>query len=185
MKTNLILALSVFLFTGNAHAYVTGAVDPVTGEGEKEYRAVKKSETAGVSDAVSKGDILLLDTVNNNDGYTVTRVGATNVATTAKIVCIAAKAIATGNTGLVRCVSKGYVDYLKYDSTGVNGTISVGQKLCVNSVGAAVPCAACDVGIPGVNNCALGTATDNSPITSLSAKAGTSGTDLKAVINAK
>lgn len=181
-KLFVLALLSLVLTSASAFAYTSGQADPANGIYDQEFKVVKKSETAGVSDAVSKGDILLLDTANNNDGYTVTRVGARNVATTARIACVASKAIATGNTGLNRCISKGYVDFLKYDTA--NGAISIGQKLCVNSVGAAVACAACD-NLGGANDCRFGTATDNSPIISLSSKPSGSGTDLKALIKAQ
>ena len=181
MLKNLVVILAL-LFTGNAYAYVSGAVDPTTGEGEKEYRVVKKSETAGVSDAVSKGHILSLDTANNNDGYTVTRVGANNVVGAALNVCVASSNIATGNTALVRCVSRGYVDYLRYDATTA---ISVGQKLCANASGVAVACTACATGSGTGTDCRFGTATSNSIIVSLEAKASGTGSNLKAVIKSR
>jgi hypothetical protein len=179
MKLWNLLVLTAFLLAGNAQAYVTGAVNPETGEGEKEYRVAKKSETAGVSDAVSRGHILSLDSANNNDGYTVTRVGANNVVGAAQNVCVAPAAIATGNTGLVRCVSRGYVDFLRYDATTA---ISVGQKLCANASGVAVVCSACVAGSGTGTDCRFGTATSNSIIVSLEAKPSGTGTNLKAVI---
>lgn len=170
-----------------AHGYVSGQAAPNLDPSvpEREYRVVKKSATAGVSDAISKGDILKYDTVNNNDGYTVTRVGGNNVASAALIACIAETAIATGNAELVRCISKGYVDFTQYDAAGGFG-IRAGQKVCQDTDGQAIPCAACDPGTPGfVNDCRLGTATENSPITALEAKASGTGANLKVYINAK
>lgn len=182
----LVLAAILMGVAANAFAYTSGSVDPTTGEGEQEYRVVKKSETAGVSDAVSVGHILTYDIRNNNDGYTVTRVGGNNVASTNIIACIASKAIATGDTGLFRCVSKGYVDNLRYDATTA---IPVGAKLCSNTSGVAVVCAACSNDTDGntgaANSCRFGTATQNSPIVALEAKASGTGSDLKALIKSR
>lgn len=183
-KQILLVAVAVLTFAGSAFGYDSGTSNPQGGTPEREYRVVVKSATAGFSDAVSKGNILKLDTINSNDGYTVTRVGANNVATTGLIACIAEKAIATGTDGQVRCISKGYVDFVTYDASGGYG-IRAGQKLCMNGVGQAVPCAACDNALGFVNSCWLGSATANSPITALEAKSSGTGSDLKVYINAR
>lgn len=164
-----------------AQAYVTGAADPVNGDGEREYRHVKKSETAGVSDAIAVGDILFFDTINNNDGYTVTRVGANTVASASRIACIATKVIATGNTGLNRCLSKGYFPNTSFTTSS---QIVIGQKVCGNAAGQAVPCAACASDLSPGNDCRLGSATANSPVTAFSVVLGT-GTTLDTYINAR
>lgn len=183
-KQILIVALMAVTFSGKAFGYASGQSNPPGGSPEREYRVVVKSASAGLSDAVSKGNILKFETAAN-DGYTVTRVGANNVATTSLIACIAEKAIATGNDAGVRCISKGYVDFVTYDASGGYG-IRAGQKLCMNAVGNAVACAACDNALGYVNSCWLGTATANSPITALEAKApGTTGSDLKVYINSR
>lgn len=183
-KQILLVALLALTFAGKAFGYTSGQASPVDSAPEREYRVVVKSTTAGFSDAISKGDVLKLDTVNSNDGYTVTRVGENNVATTSLIACIAEKAIATGNDAQVRCISKGYVDFASYDASGGFG-IRAGQKLCMNGVGAAVPCAACDNALGFVNSCWLGSATANSPITALEAKASGTGSNLKVYINSR
>lgn len=184
-KQILLVTMLALTVSGNAFGYTSGQSSPVDGAEEREYRVIVKSATAGFSDAVAKGNLLKLDTINSNDGYTVTRVGANNVATTNLITCIAEKAIATGTDSQVRCISKGYVDFVTYDASGGFG-IRAGQKLCMSAAGLAIPCAACDAGTPGfVNDCRLGTATQNSPITSLEAKASGTGSDLKVYINAR
>lgn len=179
------LLLTLMLLSLDAKAYNTnGGSNPPGGSPDWETKNVVKSVTSGFSDAISRGDILIYDTVNSNDGYTVTRVANNDVATAARIACIAIKDIATGNTGLVPCLTKGWVDFLKYSLT--SGQIISGQKLCSSSTGAAVPCAACVNNGLDTNDCRLGSATANSPITSFQSKnTGTSGTDLKAYINAR
>lgn len=189
MKNKITVALAgltLLALTVTARAYVSNAPDPTRGEGETEYRVVKKSETAGFSDAIEVGDVLLYDTVNVSDGYTVTRVGANNAASTNRIACIAMKAIATGDTGLYRCQSKGYTTTLQYDITTHPDSLRVGEKLCASADGDAVPCGQCTTGQGNVmTDCRFGNATENSPITAMEAKGlGTSGT-IKAVINAQ
>ncbi len=187
MNTKILTLMTVLFLgaAGNAFGYQEGQANPPDSP-ETEYRTVKKSETTNFDDAIAKGDILGLDVDNTNDGYTVTRVGTNSIASASKIVCIASEEIATGNTGLVRCVSKGYISYLKYDASGA--AIVKGSKLCANSIGAAVVCTGCTVsaGLPGVYSCANGSASANSPIVSLEIKAsGQSGTDLKALIQSR
>lgn len=190
MKNKITVALAgltLLALTVTARAYVSNAPDPTRGDGETEYRVVKKSETAGFSDAIEVGDVLLYDTENVSDGYTVTRVGANNAASTNRIACVAMQAIATGDTGLHRCQSKGYTTTLQYDLTTHPDILRVGQKLCASADGDAVPCGGCTVtsDVNALTNCRFGVATENSPITAMEAKGiGTSGT-IKAVINAR
>jgi len=125
--------------------------------------------------------ILTYDLGNVVDGYTVTAVGENSVIGANKIACIAEKVIATGNTSQFRCITKGYVPFLRYDATNA---ISVGEKLCANAGGEAVQCAACDTA-GGTNDCQFGVATSNSGIISLESKASGTGTNLKALINVK
>lgn len=173
----LILGITCF---GTAHAYQSGVPDPSRGEGEREYRVGVKSVTAGYSDAIAVGDVLSLDIVNTNDGYTLTRVGANTNLGSGINACVATKAIATGNTALFRCVSRGYVN-VSYDATTA---ITAGQKLCANAAGAAVTCAGCVVTGTGsgTNDCRFGTASGNAAIISLEAKASGTGTNLKALV---
>lgn len=178
-----ILVLGLIFWAGNAFGFVSGAADPAKSSPDVMYRHYVKSETAGVSDAVSKGDILSLDVANNNDGGTLTRVGANTTVGAAKVACIAANAVATGNVQNNRCVTRGYVDYLSYDASAV--AIAIGSKLCSNAVGAAVVCAACTPTEDGNgdNDCKFGNATESSGITSLEAKSSGTGSDLKVIVN--
>lgn len=169
----LLLSLGAFAYNSP-----TGA-DPKNENHDQEYKAVVKSAVATISDAVSKGHILSYTSVA--DGYTVSRVGENTVLGTNKIACVAGVDIATGDVGYARCVTKGFVDFLRYDATTA---ISAGSKLCVNSVGAAVVCAACD-NSTGNNSCKHGNATAESGIVALEAKASGTGSNLKALINLK
>lgn len=188
MNTKILsLMVAMLFFATNAFGYTSGQSNPPAGAPELEFRSVKKSETAGFSDAISKGHILTYDIRNTNDGYTVTRVGGNNVASANIIACVAPRAIATGDTAIYRCVSKGYVDFLRYDATT---PIAVGSKICADASGVAVVCAACSIAGDGVppgaaNNCRFGTATENSPIVALEAKASGTGSDLKVLIKSR
>lgn len=185
-KTSLVIAL--LCWSAIAFGYNSGTADPVDGYHDREFRTVVKSTTAGVSDAIGVGDVLSYDTTNNNDGYTVTRVGSNTGLGASKIACIAVQAIATGDTSQHRCISKGYVDFTNWSSTVA---FSAGQKLCANTSGQAVTCGGVTLdGQSTGSDSSFGTATANSPITAASAKnAGLSGggaiTGQKVYINAR
>lgn len=170
MKKILFGILAVVFTTATAHAYTSGQANPIAyGSYDQEYRTVVKSTTAGVSDAIVVGDILSYDITNNNDGYTVTRVGSNTVNGVNAVACIATQAIATGNIQEFRCISKGYVPAISYVGDGTNAIVA-NQKVCANSSGQATTCATCD-NTTGANSCKYGPgATPNSAITSLSAK---------------
>lgn len=181
MRPFLTYVVAMLFISVNALAYTSGVADPVSSDPDLEYKSIAKSSTAGVSDEVLKGHVLTYDTVNNNNGHTITRVGENSSLGAAKVACIADKGIATGVTGLVRCISKGFVDFLRYDAAVA---ISVGQHLCPGADGVAVVCAECDI-VGGTNDCRFGNATENSVIISLEAKGSGSGSDLKAIINVR
>lgn len=166
MKKILLGTLALVFMTGTVHAYTSGQADPLSGirSLDAEYRTVVKSTTAGFSDAILIGDILSYDTNNVQDGYTVTRVGENSVVGAARNACIAVQAIATGDIGEHRCLSKGIAPYASFSA--VSKSFVIGQKLCANTSGQAVVCAACDQ-LQGTNDCQLGTATGNSVITPL------------------
>jgi hypothetical protein len=182
MKTLSLLALLAFA-SADAFAYSsnTGA-DPINESPDVEAKVVVKSAASGVSHAVSKGHILSYSAAA--DGYTVTRIGENSVRGTNQIACIADRDIATANSGSVRranCLTKGFVNFLRYDATTA---ITAGAKLCSNTTGVAVVCAACD-SLGGANDCKFGSATANSGIISLESKASGTGSDLKAIVNLK
>lgn len=159
-------------------AYYSGAINPNNpGEHEVEYKTVVKTTVEGLSQAVVRGDVLSLDTAYHNDGYTVTKVGANTAASANRIACIAYKAIATGNTAS-SCVTRGFVDYLRYDATV---PIAEGSKLCANSAGRAVVCTGCSETAYLNAVCANSSASANSPIVSLEQKPSGTGT-MKALI---
>lgn len=177
------LALVLALTSVNAHAYSSNAgADPINQSPDVESKVVVKSAASGVSSSVSVGHILSYSTAA--DGYTVTRIGENSVRGTNQLACIADRAIATASSGSVRrttCLTKGFVDFLRYDATSA---ITAGAKLCSNGEGVAVVCAACD-SLGGANDCKFGSATANSGIISLESKASGTGTNLKAIVNLK
>lgn len=164
MKT-LILSALFTIISMNAFGYSSNVgADPVNGSPDIETKVVVKTTEAGYSDAVGMGEILkYLD--EDSEGYLVTRVTEyAGVPEANLMACVSAKAIATGNTVGTPCITKGYVDFLKYDASTA---IVAGDMLCGNSVGAAVKCAS----------------TQNSGIIALEAKASGTGNNLKAIIN--
>lgn len=164
---HLILIAVLALGSLNAFGYSSNpGADPINGSPDLESKVVVKSTVNGVSDAISKGDIL---SYSSTDGYTVSRVGANSAAGANLMACVADRAIATSNSATVaraNCLTKGYVDFLSYDATT---PIVAGTRLCVNTLGRAVTCAA--------------DATANSGIIALEAKASGTGSNLKAIIN--
>jgi hypothetical protein len=190
----LALLLTSLCVSGNAFAYSSNVgADPVNGNHDVEYRVYKKSTTAGFSDAIAVGDLLSFSTQSGEvDGYTMTKVGENTALDTNLIACVALDSVATGDLAYHRCQTKGFVDFLKYDATTA---IVAGQKLCALTgvqysgtagfEGKAGTCAACQIGADDDNNCRLVSATANSAIISLEAKASGSGSNLKAILNLK
>ena len=167
---NLFLAILMLSLGANAFGYSSPAgVDPKNNTHDQEYKAVVKSAVDGESSSVSFGHLLSHAAVV--DGYTVTRIagGAIgNVLAQAKVMCVAAQDIATGNSSYNKCISKGFVDFLKYDATVA---IVAFSKICANTEGIAVAC--------------TGTEATQSGITALEAKVNGTGSNLKAMINLK
>jgi len=184
MKLLTLILFVLCLSASNAYSYTSGNADPFNDVPDREHGTIIKSATSGVSDAISRGDILSLDVDNTNDGGTATRVGANTTIGSQQVVCIATQAIATGNINNIRCLTKGFVDFLSFDASTA---IAEGSKLCPNAVGAAVVCAACapTAGGSGDNDCKFGNASESSGIISLEAKASGTGTDLKVKVNIK
>lgn len=181
---NLLIIAAVALASITANAFTSGQSDPQNGSPDADFRTIVKTETAGTSAAIAVGDILTYDTANFQDGYTVTSVGENSVVGAARMLCVATKAIATGNTSETRCQSRGFVQGLKFDAAT---PFSLGSRLCSNAVGAAVACATCDT-VGSTNDCKLGTASGNSIIISLQPKGagtGSGATGIKAYILAK
>jgi len=140
MKLFLTLALSALL-SASAFAYVSApSGDPGQGFVDVEFKVAVKSETAGYSDAVSKGHGLFYE-VADLDGYTVSREYSgtynTALATRAHQACIASKDVATGDVAGFPCVVKGYVDYALYSVASVNTPITEGDYLCITDAATA------------------------------------------------
>lgn len=168
MKKYLVLIGALALFSANAFAY-SSAVGPdpdAGGEGEMETRVFRKTTVDGESSSLSRGHILSY--ASAADGYTMTRIGDTAGAGQNRVACINVDTVATGDVAYHRCVSKGFVAFLKYDATL---PITAFHNLCVNVEGIATACPA-----------SYG-ATRNTGIMSLETKASGTGSDLKAIIN--
>lgn len=167
MKSLILLAV-LGLFSADAFGYSSNVgADPINDSPDIETKVVVKTTAAGYSDAVGKGEVLkYMD--SGSLGYIVTRVTEFAGAPDAKLIaCVSDRAIATANGAVPQrstCITKGYVDFLKYDASTA---IAVGDMLCGNSVGAAVKCAA----------------SQNSGIIALESKASGTGSNLKAIIN--
>lgn len=165
---NVFLSVVMLALGANAFGYSSPAgVDPKNGTFDQEFKAVVKSAVNGESASVTQGHVLSHAAVV--DGYTVTRIagGAIgNVLAQAKVMCIAAEDVATGDVGYAKCLTKGFVDFLKYDATVA---IVAFSKLCANTEGVAVAC--------------TGTEATQSGITALEAKASGTGSNLKAMVD--
>ncbi len=179
-STFLTVIMLLGLFAVPSYGYQnSGSVRPNDGSFNRQFAHVRKTEDAGESDAIVRGDILSWD-ASVADGYTVTRVGANTAIGSNAMVCIALNPIATGDVRIHRCLVKGFVDeFLSWDATTAFLQF---DRLCANASGQAVKCAACDTGT-GANDCIHGNATENSGIISLRAEPGASGTNLKAHVN--
>lgn len=148
MKLFLTLALSLVL-SANAFAYSSGeAGQPNLGFRDVETKTVVKSETAGYSDAISKGHAVFYENAALTGLYTVSRdySGTYNTALATRLneACIATKDVATGDVGGFPCVVKGYVDYALYSVASVSTPITAGDYLCITDAATAkgrlVPC---------------------------------------------
>lgn len=185
MKKFLILFLGLALLsptviTQKAEAYSSGTgVDPKnddpgygrTGLGDYETKVYVKSATAGASDAITAGNVLLYDETAD-DGYTLTRVGTSNsYGHQSKTACVALDDVATGDTAYHRCITKGFVR-VQYDATTF--PIEDGRQACVNTEGEV---RGCDLSKPE--------ATANTGIIPLEAKSSGAGLYLRAMVNMK
>ncbi len=184
MKKGIYLALALIasLASGKAYAYSSPvSPDPKNGEGNIEYKYIVKAQVAGESGAIAKGDLLTY--ASAYDGYTVTNMqGNNNGSSQLALACIAAEPIASGDLGYHKCVTRGYIDYLSY--VGGMAGFSVFDSLCVTASADAAPCSQ-PPGASAGNTSYSGTATAAvGRIKALQTKAaGTSGTNLKAIIN--
>lgn len=181
MKNKILLIAGLMLFASQAHAYSSpeGADPDHSGfgngmatnlAGDVLVKSVKKSTTAGSSEALIAGLVVAYD-ATALDGYTVTRAVAqqTNLALNT-YACVTVDSVATGDTGYHGCIVKGFAR-VRYASTGTT-TLVAGRQACVNASGV-------------VRGCDYGNAleaTANTGIVPLESKTGT-GTDLKVLIN--
>lgn len=142
-KFLLMLALALPL---NAQAYVSASGnDPRVGGYDVESKSAVKSETALYSDAISQGHALFYDENSFAGAYLVSRYysGTYNTQAASNLqACIASRAVATGDVATFGCVTRGYVNYARYDATA---PIQVGNYLCIDTAasvkGVLVSCA--------------------------------------------
>lgn len=133
---NIVMAMALFLTGSYAHAYSSQAgTDPRVGGYEVEYKSAVKNDTdAGYKDALSKGSAVYYDVVNNAAGaYVVTLKGSGNgqdAQSSSLFAGIAARDVATGDVSVFNLVTRGYIDYGKYDATS---PITVGDRLCIGT----------------------------------------------------
>lgn len=150
MKTFAFVLLAALALTGKAMAFYSGqSGDPNLGFRDVEFGTVEKTDSqAGYDDAITKGmGVFFEDGVNGASGgykVSINYSGTYNTATASLVTaCIAARNVATGDTGGFPCVVKGYIDYALYSkATGMG--IAVGGYLCVSNQATAkgrlIPC---------------------------------------------
>jgi len=173
MKLILALALSLCLGTP-AHAYLSASGnDPSSGSYDTETKVAVKSEVALYSDAIAVGQGLYYSETELTGLYKVSRFYSGtgfDAASAKQVACIAARAVATGDTAGFPCVTRGYVANAIYDAAA---PILVGNYLCVGTAasvkGKLISCGASVV----------------SPFVALEAKASGSGTDLEVSVESK
>lgn len=158
----------------SAYAYYSAqGNDPTLGNYDTEYKVAVKSETDTYSDAISKGHGLYYSENELTGLYKVSRYysGAGNTQASAAVqACVAARNVATGDVAGFPCVTKGYVDYARYDATS---PIAKGEYLCVGTAAT----------VRGVFvDCASGVI---SPFVALEAKTSGTGSDLKISVQSK
>lgn len=150
MKNTFLVLIAGLVLAANAFAYSSApAGDPNLGYADVEYKSVVKVDgVTGYEDAISKGHgVFYEDGTGGLSGlYKVSRnySGTYNTALASKVsACIAARDVASGDTGAFGCVTKGYLDYAKYVSV-TNMPITKGDYLCISnlatSLGLLVPC---------------------------------------------
>lgn len=171
MKVLILVAALLAPTLSFGYQTIIGADPNVTPDAE--YKSVKKSVSAGVSDAITEGDLIVVDASNTPTGAFVgTRVGAaqTVVAASGLIIGRAMRSVATGDLGYFLVQNAGYAT-VKYSTLLDGNAIAIGDRLCVSVTGAAMKCTG---------------AASHSKIIALEAKAiNNSGTDLKVLLNAR
>lgn len=167
MKSLLAVFVGLFAVVSANAYYSAQGNDPNLGSYDTEYKVAVKSETATYSDAISRGHALYYSENELTGLYKVSRYYSGNAMAAAAVPyqgCIAARAVETGDVGGFACVTKGYVDYARYDATN---PIAKGSYLCVGTAAT----------VKGVL-IACGTS-EQSKFISLETKSSGSGSDLK------
>lgn len=179
MKKFVLVALALAFAATQAKAYNSPVgPDPKNGEANVEYKYVVKSDVSGESAAVSRGQVLFY--ASAADGYTVTNMGQANTSSDSqhRVACVAAEDIATGDSAYRRCVTRGFVNYLRYDAGAA--AITALRPVCGNAAGSVSACGIADASgtsLTGSATAALG------KIVPLETKSSGVGTNLKAIIN--
>lgn len=167
MKSLFAVLVGLFAVVSANAYYSSQGNDPNLGSYDTEYKVAVKSETASYSDAISRGHALYYSENELTGLYKVSRYysGTANAATAVPFkACIAARAVETGDVAGFPCVTKGYVDYARYDATA---GFAKGKYLCVGTAATVKGVLiACDTNVV-------------SKFISLETKASGSGSDLK------
>ena len=167
-----------FFLTGSyAHAYSSNqGTDPRVGGFEVEYKsALKNDATAAYNDRLLKGNGVYYDVVNNPIGaYVVTLAGSGNgqdAQSSGLFAGIAGRDVATGDLSIFNLVTRGYIDYGRYDATS---PFVAGDRLCIGTAAS----------VKGVLIGCSATVQDSVGI-ALEAKASGTGSNLKALIKSR
>ena len=171
---SLVALFALVIGSTNAIGYNSPAgSDPKELNHDREFKQVMKTvfgaDSTGLKAAISRGHVLtyVVGEDGSHDGYTVSRIGANTPAGQRVVACIADDSIATGDVGYHKCVTKGFVDFAKWDATA---PIAAGTRVCANAEGVLV-------------DCTVLAATANVGIISLEAKAAGTGNNLKVMVN--
>lgn len=137
---------------------------------EVETKSVKKSGTAGSSEALIAGIFVAYDQTAK-DGYTVTRAITQNRLGLNSIACLNVDVVATGDSSYHSCITKGFAQ-VRYDGSLAGKPIEAGRAACLTGNGTVRGCYLADAV----------EATANTGIIPLESKTD-SGTDLRVLIN--
>lgn len=148
MKNKFLLLAGLALLAGplvpKAHAYsVNAGADPdrkgildgksAVFSNDIETKAIEKSPTAGASEALVSGLVVMYDQTAN-DGYTVTRAVSQNQRGQNSLACVTTDSVATNDTAYHRCINQGFA-MVRYDGSNAQTPIEAGRQACVNASG--------------------------------------------------
>lgn len=144
-----LLATPLILYPERAEAYNAnagadpdrkGILDGKSGvwSNDIESKAIEKSTTAGSSEALIPGLMVMYDQTAN-DGYTVTRAVTQNQRGLNTLACVTTDTVATNDTSYHRCINQGFA-MVRYDGSQTGRPIEAGRYACVNASGIVTGC---------------------------------------------